>query len=53
LTTQLYFSGNPLNEKDDLITAARDKDTLFGKTEPVPDEPGALKITWDIVLGVK
>jgi protocatechuate 3,4-dioxygenase beta subunit len=52
LVTQMYFQGEPLNEKDRLFGPTRDKDTLLTKLAPPTAgmEPGALKAAWDIVF---
>ena len=53
LTTQLYFEGEPLNEKDLLLKTTMNKETLITKLlPPTRDmEPEALMAPWDIVLG--
>lgn len=50
--TQMYFAGQPLNDKDGLLRTAANKETLITKlTAPPKDlEPDALVATWDIVL---
>jgi protocatechuate 3,4-dioxygenase beta subunit len=50
--TQMYFPGEPLNEKDVLLGGASNKETLITKlTPPTKDlEPDVLVATWDIVL---
>ncbi len=52
LITQMYFAGEPLNETDELLGSAENKESLVAKVTPAsPDaEPGALVVTWDIVL---
>jgi protocatechuate 3,4-dioxygenase beta subunit len=52
LITQMYFSGEPLNETDELLGRAEKKESLIAKVTPAsPDaEPGAVVVTWDIVL---
>lgn len=50
--TQMYFAGEPLNEKDSLLASASNKETLITKlTAPTNDlEPEVLVAAWDIVL---
>lgn len=50
--TQMYFAGEPLNEKDPLLGSASNKETLIvNLTAPTKDvEPDALIAVWDIVL---
>ena len=52
LTTQLYFEGEPLNEKDSLLSNTENKEALITKLRaPTKDiEPEALIAPWDIVL---
>jgi len=52
LVTQMYFAGEPLNEKDVLLGNASNKETLITKlTAPTKDlDPEALVAIWDIVL---
>ncbi len=52
LITQMYFAGEPLNETDELLGSAENKESLIAKVTPAsPDaESGALVVTWDIVL---
>lgn len=52
LTTQMYFAGEPLNDKDSLLGSAATKEALIAKlTAPTKDlEPDALIAKWDIVL---
>lgn len=53
LVTQMYFPGELLNERDQLLqSAAPGQSTLIARVEPSTDasEPGALLVTWDIVL---
>jgi len=52
LVTQMYFPGEPLNEKDRIFRTAADKESLLVKLAPAPQdaEPGALLAVWDIVL---
>jgi protocatechuate 3,4-dioxygenase, beta subunit len=50
--TQMYFPGEPLNENDPLLGSAGNKESLIPKVTPASKdaEPGALVVTWDIVL---
>lgn len=50
--TQMYFAGEPLNEKDWLLGNSANRETLIAKpTAPAGDiEPDALVVVWDIVL---
>lgn len=50
--TQMYFPGEPLNEKDRLFRTAEDKESLIAKLSPAAKdaEAGALLAAWDIVL---
>ncbi len=50
--TQMYFAGEPLNEKDSLLGSAANRETLIVKlTAPGKDlDPDALVAAWDIVL---
>jgi len=52
LITQMYFEGEPLNEKDRLFMSASYKDSLITKLVPATKdvEPDALIAIWDIVL---
>ncbi len=52
LITQLFFEGDPLNEKDLLLKSAMNKETVMTKLVPPPKdvEPDALMGHWDIVL---
>ena len=52
LVTQMYFEGEPLNEKDLLYKDTIDKETLLTRLSPhIRDgEPDALVAYWDIVL---
>ncbi len=52
LVTQMYFPGEPLNEKDRLFQTAAHKESLIVKLKPAPQdrEPGGLLAHWDIVL---
>ena len=51
LVTQMYFAGDPYNDGDPFLKSARRPEALIVTPTPVPDEPGALQVTWDIVLG--
>ncbi len=50
--TQMYFAGEPLNDKDELLLRIRRKEAVIAKVLPAtPDlEPGSLIAAWDIVL---
>jgi protocatechuate 3,4-dioxygenase beta subunit len=50
--TQMYFPGEPLNEKDRLFRTAGDRESLIVKLTPAAKdtEPDALFGVWDIVL---
>ncbi|MGE0130731.1 MAG: hypothetical protein AB7U82_21850 [Blastocatellales bacterium] len=53
LVTQMYFPGEPLNEKDSLFqSAGAGQSTLIARVEPAGEgmEPDSLIVTWDIVL---
>ena len=52
LTTQMYFPGEPLNEKDRLLQRQAQKDVLIAqRLPPTPDvEPDAEIAVWDIML---
>jgi protocatechuate 3,4-dioxygenase beta subunit len=52
LITQLYFEGEPLNEKDLLLKSTPNKESLITKLMPATKEvePDALTAIWDIVL---
>lgn len=53
LVSQMYFPGEPLNDKDRLLqSAAPNQGTLIAKVEPAGKglEPDSLVATWDIVL---
>lgn len=54
LVTQMYFEGEPLNEKDLLYDNTRGKELLLTKLMPPTKdlEPDSLIAPWDIVLGV-
>lgn len=53
LVTQMYFPGEPLNEKDEIFNAlGSSKGAAIGKVLPLTKdlEPDSLLINWDIVL---
>jgi protocatechuate 3,4-dioxygenase beta subunit len=52
LITQMYFPGEPLNDKDPLLQRSWAKDSLIAKMLPPTDneEPDAQLVIWDIVL---
>jgi protocatechuate 3,4-dioxygenase, beta subunit len=52
LITQMYFPDEPLNETDELLGSAEHKESIIAKaaTASMEVEPGALELTWDIVL---
>jgi len=52
LITQMYFEGEPLNETDDLLGSAENRESLIAKVTPasLDAESGALIVSWDIVL---
>ncbi len=53
LVTQMYFPGEPLNDKDILVStmAARYRDPTLATCKSVDShDPGVLKFEWDIVL---
>ena len=52
LVTQLYFEGDPYNEKDPFLSSAPGKDLLITKlTDPSPEsEPGSKVAIFDMVL---
>jgi protocatechuate 3,4-dioxygenase beta subunit len=52
LITQLFFEGDPLNEKDLLLKCAMNKETVITKLMPPAKdvEPDALIAVWDIVI---
>jgi protocatechuate 3,4-dioxygenase, beta subunit len=55
LTTQMYVAGEPLNARDGLLSAVRDRrarESLIVPLAPAPSlEPGALAGRFDIVVG--
>ena len=50
--TQMYFAGEPLNDKDELLLRIRRKEAVIAKLLPATPnlEPGSLIAAWDIVL---
>jgi protocatechuate 3,4-dioxygenase beta subunit len=53
LVTQMYFPGEALNQRDQLLqSAAPNQKTLIARVAPATgaDGAGALLVTWDIVL---
>jgi len=52
LVTQMYFPGEPLNDKDQLLRRIRPKETVIAKLlPPAPDlEPHSVVAAWDVVL---
>jgi protocatechuate 3,4-dioxygenase beta subunit len=51
LVTQMYFKGEQWNETDSWLNSASRKDLLITDPRPaVGKEPGALEVTFDIVL---
>jgi protocatechuate 3,4-dioxygenase beta subunit len=52
LVTQMYFPGEPLNEKDELLQRIRRKDSVIAKVLPprADMEPGSILAAWDVVL---
>ena len=53
LVTQMYFPGEPLNDKDILVSTmqARHRDPALATCKSVEShDPGILKFEWDIVL---
>ena len=51
LVTQMYFPGDALNAKDQLLqSAAPGQPTLIAKVAPALDPSGELLVSWDIVL---
>lgn len=52
LVTQMYFPGEPLNERDPLLNSASNKESLITRLAPAPDgaEADALMAIWDIVM---
>jgi protocatechuate 3,4-dioxygenase, beta subunit len=54
LVTQMYFEGEPLNEKDLIYKDTMDKELLLTKLMPPTKDldPDSLVAPWDIVLGM-
>ena len=53
LTTQMYFTGEPLNDSDILFPLADPKQSVLARAVgPVDKDPGALGWHWDIVMAV-
>jgi protocatechuate 3,4-dioxygenase beta subunit len=54
LTTQIYFPGEPLNERDGIFRSTRNREALIAKpVEPRGAvEDGALVLRWDAVIRV-
>lgn len=53
LTTQMYFPGEALNEKDIVFAYADPKESVLSRAvDPLSGDPGALAYAWDIVLAV-
>jgi protocatechuate 3,4-dioxygenase beta subunit len=52
LITQMYFPGEPLNDKDPLLQRSWAKDSLIARVLPPTkeEEADALLVVWDIVL---
>jgi protocatechuate 3,4-dioxygenase beta subunit len=52
LITQLYFDGDPLNEKDIFFGSAENKESILVKLMPPAkdQEPGSKIVEWDIIL---
>lgn len=52
LTTQVYFPGEPLNERDGIFRSTRDREALIARViEPREAvEDGALVLHWDAVI---
>jgi protocatechuate 3,4-dioxygenase beta subunit len=50
--TQMYFGGEPLNDKDRILNAIRNKETVVAKLDAATGaaEKGALNLRWDVVL---
>ena len=48
----MYFAGEPLNDKDELLLRIRRKEAVIAKLLPATPnlEPGSLIAAWDIVL---
>lgn len=54
LTTQIYFPGEPLNERDGIFRATRDREVLIATPVEAREavEDGALVLRWDAVLAI-
>ena len=51
LVTQLYFPGEPLNERDLILRNATPRESVIAKALPrLSGDPGALAFRWDVVL---
>jgi protocatechuate 3,4-dioxygenase beta subunit len=52
LITQMYFPGDPLNDKDPLLQQSWAKDSLIAKVLPptANEEPDSNLVVWDLVL---
>ena len=52
LVTQMYFAGEPLNDKDPLLQNSWAKDSLIAKvTAPTEQEEAESRlVVWDIIL---
>ena len=50
LVTQMYFAGEPLNDKDPFLQSAPDTKPLITELKPASDAPGTFVAVWDIVL---
>ena len=51
LVTQMYFAGDQYNDADPFLQSARRKEALIVTPVADPADSGALRVTWDIVLG--
>jgi protocatechuate 3,4-dioxygenase beta subunit len=51
LTTQMYFPGEPLNERDQVLDRLADPRSVIARSG-YADEPGAQAFLWDVVLAV-
>lgn len=52
VVTQMYFEGEPLNEKDGILKGIRDKSSVVAKVSAAAgkSEKDALDVRWDVVL---
>jgi protocatechuate 3,4-dioxygenase beta subunit len=52
LITQMYFPGDPLNDKDPLLQQSWAKDSLIARVLPptANEEPDSNLVVWDLVL---